>query len=183
MLADGLSKSRGSSAQEAKIRASNRRWLRPENGFWKRLGGGSGIRTHDTVSRIHAFQASALSHSATPPQGKTGRNIAAGTRLTTRASHAESPPPRARLRNFHPLIPLLRQSWRGDTGGSHGTRFIAVAYRHSIADYSSDLGAWRPARVILPSGLRVTRSVLARREPGLFFARFRRTGRYPTLGG
>src|ERR1700728_5185201 len=31
------------------------------------VGGGSGIRTHDTVSRIHAFQASAFSHSATPP--------------------------------------------------------------------------------------------------------------------
>src|SRR5437763_1437217 len=30
-------------------------------------GGGSGIRTHDTVSRIHAFQACALSHSAIPP--------------------------------------------------------------------------------------------------------------------
>ena len=36
-------------------------------------GGGSGIRTHDTVSRIHAFQASAFSHSATPPaQGRSG---------------------------------------------------------------------------------------------------------------
>src|SRR5215470_4693899 len=32
-------------------------------------GGGSGIRTHDTVSRIHAFQACALSHSAIPPWG------------------------------------------------------------------------------------------------------------------
>src|SRR5215467_15338151 len=31
------------------------------------FGGGSGIRTHDTVSRIHAFQACALSHSAIPP--------------------------------------------------------------------------------------------------------------------
>src|SRR5882762_6895512 len=30
-------------------------------------GGGSGIRTHVTVSRKHAFQASAFSHSATPP--------------------------------------------------------------------------------------------------------------------
>ena len=30
-------------------------------------GGESGIRTHDTVSRIHAFQACALSHSAIPP--------------------------------------------------------------------------------------------------------------------
>src|SRR5690348_4024584 len=33
----------------------------------RQLGGGSGIRTHDTVSRIHAFQACAFSHSATPP--------------------------------------------------------------------------------------------------------------------
>src|SRR5262249_58721726 len=32
------------------------------------VGGGSGIRTHDTVSRIHAFQACALSHSAIPPK-------------------------------------------------------------------------------------------------------------------
>ncbi len=30
-------------------------------------GGGRGIRTLDTVSRIHAFQACAFSHSATPP--------------------------------------------------------------------------------------------------------------------
>ena len=47
------------------------------------LGGGSGIRTHDTVSRIHAFQASAFSHSATPPQG--ARNIAGRLSETTRA--------------------------------------------------------------------------------------------------
>jgi hypothetical protein len=39
-----------------------------ENQFPNESGGGSGIRTHDTVSRIHAFQASALSHSAIPPQ-------------------------------------------------------------------------------------------------------------------
>ena len=31
-------------------------------------GGGSGIRTRDTVSRIHTFQACAFNHSATPPQ-------------------------------------------------------------------------------------------------------------------
>jgi hypothetical protein len=30
-------------------------------------GGGSGIRTRDTVSRIHTFQACAFNHSATPP--------------------------------------------------------------------------------------------------------------------
>jgi hypothetical protein len=31
-------------------------------------GGGSGIRTRDTVSRIHTFQACAFNHSATPPR-------------------------------------------------------------------------------------------------------------------
>src|SRR5205807_1944522 len=33
----------------------------------KGTGGGSGIRTHGTLSRTHAFQACALSHSAIPP--------------------------------------------------------------------------------------------------------------------
>jgi hypothetical protein len=46
-------------------------------------GGGGGIRTHDTVSRIHAFQACAFSHSATPPDQGNERNIAAGVRVTT----------------------------------------------------------------------------------------------------
>ena len=46
------------------------------------IGGGSGIRTHDTVSRIHAFQACAFSHSAIPPAGET-RNIARWLRQTT----------------------------------------------------------------------------------------------------
>ncbi len=32
-----------------------------------RVGGGSGIRTHGTLSRTHAFQACALNHSAIPP--------------------------------------------------------------------------------------------------------------------
>ena len=31
------------------------------------LGGGGGIRTLETVARLHAFQACAFSHSATPP--------------------------------------------------------------------------------------------------------------------
>ena len=39
------------------------------------FGGGSGIRTHDTVARIHAFQACAFDHSATPP--RAGRRTAA----------------------------------------------------------------------------------------------------------
>ena len=33
----------------------------------RKAGGESGIRTHDTVSRIHAFQACAFSHSAISP--------------------------------------------------------------------------------------------------------------------
>ena len=44
---------------------------------WERLGslagGESGIRTHGTVSRTHAFQACALSHSAISPEGLSGR--------------------------------------------------------------------------------------------------------------
>jgi hypothetical protein len=48
-----------------------------------RLGGGGGIRTHDTVSRIHAFQACAFSHSATPPDHGSERNITARVRVTT----------------------------------------------------------------------------------------------------
>src|SRR6266436_2427803 len=50
-----------------------------------RGGGGSGIRTHDTVSRIHAFQASAFSHSAIPPR-VAARNIVEVGGLTTRAT-------------------------------------------------------------------------------------------------
>ncbi|SVC83513.1 uncharacterized protein METZ01_LOCUS336367 [marine metagenome] len=34
-------------------------------------GGGGGIRTHGTRKRTHAFQACALSHSATPPHSKS----------------------------------------------------------------------------------------------------------------
>src|SRR4026207_73009 len=46
---------------------------------WREVyGGGSGIRTHDTVARIHAFQACAFSHSAIPPQGPLRRGQGAG---------------------------------------------------------------------------------------------------------
>ena len=37
------------------------------------FGGESGIRTHDTVSRIHAFQACAFSHSAISPDQRTAQ--------------------------------------------------------------------------------------------------------------
>ena len=45
-------------------------------------GGGSGIRTRDTVSRIHTFQACAFYHSATPPYASTGRSVPTGPEAT-----------------------------------------------------------------------------------------------------
>src|SRR5215467_9634375 len=48
------------------------------------VGGGSGIRTHVTVSRKHAFQACAFSHSATPPD----RGLIAGHILPSLAQRA-----------------------------------------------------------------------------------------------
>jgi hypothetical protein len=51
-------------------------------------GGGRGIRTLDTVSRIHAFQACAFSHSATPPHD--GRALGEpGPRLRAQYSQGE----------------------------------------------------------------------------------------------
>jgi hypothetical protein len=52
------------------------------DGHGQGAGGGSGIRTHDTVSRIHAFQASAFSHSAIPPRVAAGNIVEVGG-LTT----------------------------------------------------------------------------------------------------
>ena len=57
-----------------------------EGGAAETAGGGSGIRTHDTVSRIHAFQACALSHSAIPPKRSGARNIVAGGEAATRST-------------------------------------------------------------------------------------------------
>src|SRR5262249_30281751 len=42
-------------------------WRTSANVHEQAAGGGSGIRTHDTVSRIHAFQACPFSHPAIPP--------------------------------------------------------------------------------------------------------------------
>jgi hypothetical protein len=47
------------------------------------LGGGSGIRTHDTVARIHAFQACAFSHSAIPPVTGAAANIVGARSLAS----------------------------------------------------------------------------------------------------
>src|ERR1700730_8352701 len=56
-------------------------------------GGGSGIRTHGTVSRTHAFQASALSHSAIPPLDARA-NYTAGCRRDKRSALENRPPGR-----------------------------------------------------------------------------------------
>ena len=46
-----------------------RKYAESQSGAHNRVNGGeSGIRTHGTVSRTHAFQACALSHSAISPE-------------------------------------------------------------------------------------------------------------------
>src|SRR5262249_9708878 len=64
------------------------RWTAANNGE-QLIGGGSGIRTHDTVSRIHAFQACALSHSAIPPPA-CGTVKYSPARLSDKAAHVRS---------------------------------------------------------------------------------------------
>src|SRR5215831_2290447 len=76
---------------------------RSETQFRTKAGGGSGIRTHVTVSRKHAFQACAFSHSATPPDppvfappcaaapGRYGKR--AGTIATVRRDTTCAAPP------------------------------------------------------------------------------------------
>ena len=58
------------------------------------IGGGRGIRTLDTVARIHAFQACAFSRSATPPASPdvgSARTIVNAAGLTTAHRWAQSP--------------------------------------------------------------------------------------------
>src|SRR5271167_4487575 len=59
--------------------------------FWFNIiylspGGGGGIRTRDTVSRIHTFQACAFSRSATPPRRASNASRAHITAHPPRAS-------------------------------------------------------------------------------------------------
>ena len=55
------------------ITIENNEKIRPqpdrENAFARASGGETGIRTLETVSRLHAFQACAFDHSATSPCG------------------------------------------------------------------------------------------------------------------
>src|SRR5690242_3268386 len=64
-------------------------------------GGGGGIRTRDTVSRIHTFQACAFDRSATPPaRAEMDRARARGDSTGRRvgASNPCQPPPSERWR-------------------------------------------------------------------------------------
>jgi hypothetical protein len=71
--------------------------------FWKLLesagadiGGEGGIRTLETVARLHAFQACAFDHSATSPWKKC-RTIAERPRGSSKPREPE-PPPHVRLK-------------------------------------------------------------------------------------
>ena len=70
-------------------------------------GGGGGIRTRDTVSRIHTFQACAFNHSATPPQALSPRESAV---FSSRLCARPCPPARNR-----PEITLWSAAWKRRT--------------------------------------------------------------------
>jgi hypothetical protein len=54
------------------------------------VGGGSGIRTRDTVSGIHTFQACAFNHSATPPAADRAPERARGLPGAARAARCRA---------------------------------------------------------------------------------------------
>jgi hypothetical protein len=55
-------------------------------------GGGSGIRTHDTVSRIHTFQACAFDRSAIPPSRRRRWRAAMETKSVSLGAEPPDPP-------------------------------------------------------------------------------------------
>jgi hypothetical protein len=79
------------------------------NGSGLQVGGGGGIRTRDTVSRIHTFQACAFDRSATPPTRSTQKRARAIAPAAARAQAA----------------PLLRPSTRRREASAEG-RFGVV---------------------------------------------------------
>ena len=89
-------------------------------------GGGRGIRTLETVSRLHTFQACAFDHSATPPCGrwiaKPGGKVKGGDddfmtshAMPCRSSAQMTPEPRATSPSdaaSGQALPRLRGSWQ-----------------------------------------------------------------------
>src|SRR6516225_4488592 len=91
-------------------------------------------------------------------------NIAAGPPVTTR-DHAPSRLAKSEILAKAPrqqsprrgTIPYAfryrdRTTRRGEAGGRHGSWAIVMAPRHSAPNHHFDMGAWRPSRLILPSG-------------------------------
>ena len=90
------------------------------------VGGGSGIRTHVTVSRKHAFQACAFSHSATPPDRPGERAAPVYIKCSSCALALLSSRPPCALIEGGRLLPRRAVSpspaaagCRGAAGGAH----------------------------------------------------------------
>src|SRR5271170_5642956 len=84
----------------------------PKVFFWFNIiylspGGGGGIRTRDTVSRIHTFQACAFDRSATPPSWGPYEKGASEAHTTARGAGASGRPGRPGLARGRPgqIIP------------------------------------------------------------------------------
>jgi hypothetical protein len=61
------------------------------------------------------------------------------------------PSPPAAAERFRVVFVVLADQERGEAGGRHGSWAIVMAPRNSDPDHYFDMGAWRPARLILPS--------------------------------
>ena len=142
---------------------------------WRRGhdGGGSGIRTHDTVARIHAFQACAFSHSAIPPRaGRAGANIDAGTSERKLASRpagrgpigdAAGRPLRCRNRRalcapgatWRPAAPRQRSSARRCWSSSASWRrcFLLIAVIAAVYDGTRSMAADTAGDDLAPGAL------------------------------
>ena len=115
----------------------------------KEGGGGSGIRTHVTVSRKHAFQACAFSHSATPPVSSRRTPFSVRTCVrhafapsVTRPSGArqvmaagaslfKSRPAPLRLQRFRPR----RRKQQQQTKTNDRMRQLSLMFLHTLAFY------------------------------------------------
>ena len=67
-------------------------------------------------------------------------------------SSAKAPRPTARGGTIPYAFRYHGRLERGEAGGRHGSRAIVLAPRHSAPNHYFDMRAWRPARLILPSG-------------------------------
>jgi hypothetical protein len=114
-------------------------------------GGGSGIRTHVTVSRKHAFQACAFNRSATPP---SRRLVGAGAKPSRapslpQPSRAELRRPRAAFGSIVAIRPVLPHHDGMRIGRWIGWLFLAAAG----AVLTRDGLAWNDTGHFVPESL------------------------------